>query len=139
MVSCGITPSEEQIKIYEALKTDKVHRCYALKLNAKRDGLEDLFIGDRDFTLENLKEKIPANDCVYVIYDFEFQTFEEPPRDTSKLLLIFWCPDTAPIRVKAPFASSKNDLKGAFSGIAKDIMASDSSILDFEELRKECC
>ena len=139
MVSCGIMPSDEQIKIYKELKVDKTHRCYALKLNAKRDGLEDLFIGDRDFKLTDLCEKLPSNDCVYVIYDFDFETFENPPRPTSKLLLIFWCPDNAPIKVKAPFASSKNDLKASFDGIAKDIMASDTSILDHEELRKECC
>ena len=138
MVSVGINPSDEQIKIYKELKVDKTHRCYALKLNPTRDGLVDLFIGDRDFKLEDLKEKLPANDCVYVIYDFEFDTYENPPRATNKLLLIFWCPDTAPIKVKAPFASTKNDLKAAFDGIAKDIMASDTSILDHEELRKEC-
>ncbi len=139
MVSVGINPSEEQVKLYNQLKVDKTLRCIVLALNKDRNGLETIETHDRNFTLKDLHEKLPKNDCRYVIFDFEYETKENPPRATSKLLLILWCPDIAPIKVKVPFTSTKNDIKAAFVGIQKDILASDLAILDHDELRNDLC
>lgn len=139
MVSVGINPTEDQVKLYNQLKVDKSIRCLILALNKDRNGLETEFTGDRDFTLKDLHEKLPKDNCRYVIFDFDYETKENPPRATSKLLLILWSPDIAPIKVKVPFTSTKNDIKAAFVGIQKDILASDFAILDPEELRNELC
>lgn len=138
MVS-GITCSEEQIKLYNELKIEKKHRYIILGLNEKRDALEVLKLGKREETIKDVEESLPKDNCRYVVFDFEFKTFENPPRDTAKLLLICWAPDNAPIKVKVPFASTKSEIRNSFPGINKDVSASDLGILDYEELRKECC
>ena len=139
MVSAGITPTEEQVEIFNTIKIDKKFRCLILALNKERNKLETVATHDRNFTIKDLEKELPNNDCRFVVFDFEFQTYENPPRDTSKLLLICWVPDIAPIKVKVPFTSTKGEIKAAFPGIAKDVQASDCAILDYEELRKECC
>ena len=138
MVS-GITCNEEQIKLFNELKLEKKHRYIALGLTEKRDSLEVIKVGKREETLKDLHDLLPKDNCRYVVFDFEFQTFENPPRDTAKLILICWAPDNAPIKVKVPFASTKNEIRSSFPGINKDISASDLGIIDHEELRKECC
>ena len=138
MVS-GITCKEEHIILYNELKIEKKHRYVVLGLNDKRDELVLVHVGKREETLKDLEEHLPKDNCRFVAYDFEYKTFENPPRDTTKLLLICWAPDNAPIKVKVPFTSTKSELKSSFTGIQKDIQASDYSILDHEELRKECC
>ena len=137
MVSVGIHPTNEHIELFESVKTDRKNRALSLKLNDARNALELDFVEGRDFTLEQLAEKLPPNDCRFVVFDFEYKTFESPPRETSKLILIMWNPDSAPIKVRMPFSSTKGDLKSSFTGIQKDIQASDLSFLDYEYLRKE--
>jgi len=135
----GIHVKEEHVELFNKLKIDKKFRALIFGLNNDRNAIELFKECDRDYTLKDLENDLPSNNCRFVIYDFEYQTFENPPRDTSKLLLIHWAPDIAPIKIKVPFSATKSEIKGAFSGIQKDIQASDFAILDFEELRKECC
>lgn len=139
MVSVGIVPSEDQIKLFNELKVDKLHRYLVIRLNKDRNGLETGEVGARDSTIKDLESILPKDNCCFVVFDFEYETFENPPRQTSKLLLICWAPDIAPIKIKVPFSSTKSDIKANFPGIQKDIQASDFAILDFEEMRKECC
>jgi cofilin len=137
MVS-GIECKDEHITLYNELKIEKKHRCIIIKLSSSNDNLEVEHVGGRDFQLKELDAYLPNNDCRYIVYDFEFDTDENPPRHTTKLLLIHWCPDNTPIKKRVPFSSTKSAIKAAFVGIQKDIQASDKGILDFEELRKEC-
>lgn len=140
MVSVGIHPSDEQIALYNELKIEKKHRYLVFNLNKERNAILTAQVGERDKTLKDLEEFLTKTlDCYYVIYDFEYQTFENPPRDTSKLIMINYAPDNAPIKTKVPFTSTRADIKASFVGIQKDIQTSDNSLLDHEELRKECC
>jgi cofilin len=137
MVS-GMKCSDEQVTLYNELKIDKKHRCIILKLNSTNDGLEVEHVGSRDFQIKELENQLPNDDCRFIIFDFEYDTDENPPRHTTKLILILWCPDNTPIKKRVPFSSTKAEVKSTFVGIQKDIQVSDKSQLDFEELRKEC-
>mmetsp|Transcript_25389 Transcript_25389/g.26450 ORF Transcript_25389/g.26450 Transcript_25389/m.26450 type:complete len:139 (+) Transcript_25389:37-453(+) len=134
----GIHVSDELVKEYNELKINKKYRYIILGLNDQRNGVELLEKGDRDKTLKDLESSLPKDNCRYVVFDFDFLTFENPPRESNKLILILWTPDIAPIKVKVPFTGTKAEIKGSFVGISKDILAPDFSFLDHEELRKEC-
>ena len=95
-------------------------------------------IGARDSKLCDLKEHLPSNDCRFVVYDFETTTYENPPRETSKLLFVIWAPDAAPIKRKVPCVSTKAEFKAQFVGLQKDLQLSDYALIDEEEMRKEC-
>lgn len=63
--------------------------------------------------------------------DIKFET--DDGRETSKLVLISWIPDTAKIRAKMMYAGSKEVLKSAFAGgIGIMINANDYSDLDYD-------
>lgn len=137
-MSCGIHPDEKQIELFNEVKISKKFRALVLALNKDRNGLDTIATLERENDFNDLKTHLPDNDCRFVVYDFEFETFENPPRKTSKLLLICWVPDYASVKVKVPFSSSKSDLKANFPGIQKDILATDFALLEYEDLRKEC-
>jgi len=138
-VTVGIEPTQEHIEKYAELKVDKKYRYIILALNKERNALEILRLGDRSEGMKELEPHLPKDNCVYVVYDFEYDTYESPPRQTAKLLLICWVPDNCSSKIKVPFAGTKSSVRGAFAGIQKDVQASDFSYLDVEDLRKECC
>jgi hypothetical protein len=134
----GIKIEDEHIELFNRLKIDKEYVALSFKLGPNRDKIEL----DQKFLKETDHESIInslKDECIFLIYDFHFKTFENPPRDTQKIILVHYAPDNAPIKMKVPFSATKAELKSAFVGIQKDIQASDTSILDKEELRKECC
>ena len=64
--------------------------------------------------------------------DVQFET--DDGRETSKLVLISWIPDTSKIKMRMLYAGSKEVLKAAVSGgIGIIINANDHSDLDYED------
>ncbi|CAB1432167.1 unnamed protein product [Pleuronectes platessa] len=57
---------------------------------------------------------LPTNDCRYALYDASFETKETKKED---LVFIFWAPDSAPLKSKMIYASSKDAIKRKFEGI----------------------
>ena len=116
-----LTPTEEQIAQFESVKTTRKCQYMVLTLNEGNNAFEVLKMGEKGAPYEELMEHFPKDDCRYVITDFEYTTNENPPRKTSKLILFLWCPSTAKITRKFPFASANGPLKNAFTGIQKEI------------------
>jgi len=73
---------------------------------------------------EFLKE-LPENECRWAIYDFEFE--KEGGGRRNKITFISWSPDDAKIKQKMLFASSRDALKRALTGVAVEIQGSDYS------------
>lgn len=74
---------------------------------------------------------MPENEPRYAVVDIKFET--DDGRETSKLVMITWSPDTAKVRMKMIYAGSKETLKCEFAGgIGIMINAYDHSDLDFE-------
>jgi len=42
----------------------------------------------------------------YAVFDFEFETTDVPPRNVNKLVFIYWCPGTAPVKYKMVYSTS---------------------------------
>ena len=86
--------------------------------------------GERSKTFDEFCGDLPDDDCRYGLVDLDFTTTDGRP--TSKLALITWNPDTAPVRSKMLYSGSKEALKTALNGVGVHINATDRSELDFE-------
>ncbi len=60
----------------------------------------------------------------YAVIDFEF---EKDGCKKSKIIFVTWVPDTAPIRKKMIYASSKDKFKRELDGIQVEIQGTDFS------------
>ena len=76
-------------------------------------------------------EKLPENECKYAIYDFEYDIGGGEGK-RSKIVFFTWSPDTAPIRSKMVYASSKDALRRSLNGVAADIQGTDFSEVAYE-------
>lgn len=98
---------------------------------------KDYFVGDNPIErFENFVEDLAVrykDEPVYVVYDFMY-VVKGSLVENSKIILISWAPDSAPIKKKMIFASTKDYLKKSFDGIAKEFHATETSDLVYNEL-----
>ncbi|CAD5125585.1 DgyrCDS13786 [Dimorphilus gyrociliatus] len=81
--------------------------------------------------LNELTDTLSDKDCCYILYDFGY--VPGSGQATDKLLFIVWCPDSASVRNKMLYASSKDAIKNKLSQLAfKEVQANDLSALSYE-------
>uniref|UniRef100_UPI00398F7042 cofilin-2-like n=1 Tax=Pristiophorus japonicus TaxID=55135 RepID=UPI00398F7042 len=64
--------------------------------------------------LQTFIDMLPQDDCCYAIYDASFETKETRKEE---LIFVHWNPDSATVRRKMLYASSKDALKKKLEGI----------------------
>nr|AGA16540.1 actin depolymerising factor 1 [Cryptocaryon irritans] len=107
MVSTGVQPLDDCIQKFHDLKMKQTFRYIIYKIDG--DNIVTDSVGNREETFENFIKVIPQNNARYAVFDYYFKTNEVPSREIQKLIFIFYCPDTAPLKEKMLYASSKDD------------------------------
>ncbi|NCP72622.1 hypothetical protein GW835_04530 [archaeon] len=120
-MNSGIKPDEQAIEQFNDLKLNRKHAYMVCTLNDKVDGLVVEKMGDKGAPYQELVDLLPKDDCRYAICDFEYETNENPPRKTNKLIMFLWVPISTKVQRKFAFASSNDALKKGFTGIQKEI------------------
>ncbi|KAL1773086.1 cofilin-1 [Sigmodon hispidus] len=72
---------------------------------------------------------LPDKDCRYALYDATYETKESK----EDLVFIFWAPESAPLKSKMIYASSKDAIKKKLTGIKHELQAN-----CYKEV-KDCC
>lgn len=132
LLTSSVAVADEALTAFEQLKLGKKFKFIIFALNDKKTEIvvdETSQEGDYDAFLE----KLPENDCKYAIYDFEYDIGGGEGK-RSKIVFFTWSPDTAPIRSKMVYASSKDALRRALNGVAADIQGTDFSEVAYESV-----
>lgn len=113
----------------------KLGQKYKFILYGLNDAKTEIVVKDTstDASYDAFLEKLPENDCLYAVYDFEYQISESEGK-RSKIVFITWSPDTAPIRSKMVYASSKDALRRALNGIYADVQGTDFSEVSYDDI-----
>ncbi|WP_204103797.1 MULTISPECIES: hypothetical protein [Spirulina sp. CCY15215] len=133
----GLTISDENIELFNKVKIEKYYSYVLFGLNPDNSTLEFQGSGDRSYNFDSIASELPKADVAFVICDLEYETDENPPRKTSKIILISWCPTLAPIRRKFALNSAENQLKMSFTGIQKDFKLTEYEEVSFAAIRRE--
>ena len=131
----GLTISDESIELFNKVKIEKYYSYILFGLSPDNSAIEFRGSGDRNYNFDSIASELPKADVAFVIYDLEYETDENPPRITSKLILISWCPILAPIRRKFALNSAENQLKMSFTGIQKDFKLTEYEEVSFAAIR----
>ncbi|XP_070577041.1 uncharacterized protein [Ptychodera flava] len=91
---------------------------------------EDLTKTYKDFCAE-----LPKNECRYGVYDFRYTLDDGGIR--NKLVFYHWVPDTAKVKDKMVYASSKDALRKKLVGIRDEQQATDDSELNYDEIKEK--
>lgn len=125
----SVAVADESLTVFNELKLGKKYKFIIFALN---DNKTEIIVKDKsnDESYDAFLEKLPENDCLYAVYDFEYELGSDGKR--SKIIFFTWSPDTAPIRSKMVYASSKDALRRSLNGIAADIQGTDFSEVSYE-------
>lgn len=110
-----LTISDENIELFNKVKIERDYSYILFGLSSDNSTLEFRGSGDKNHNFDDIKSELPKEDVAIVIYDFGYETTEKPPRQTSKLILIFWCPTRVPMRRKFALTSAEIEIKTGLS------------------------
>ena len=121
----GVAVNDEcKLKFIE-LKSKRMHRFITYKMDNQMKEIVVEKVGERTTSYEDFASSLPAEDCRFAIYDFDFTTAEDVPK--SRIFYILWSPDTAKVRSKMLYASSNDRFKRELDGIQVELQATDAS------------
>ncbi|KAJ1720992.1 cofilin [Coemansia erecta] len=153
-MSSGIPVNEDCLKAFDAMKrlrlykyvifqmnadfTDVVvgHRYRAKKVSGDSSEIASITEGETAENTSNLEgasateeevfadflKHLPENECRYVIYDIEYTKKDVT---SNKIVFVTWAPDTAKIKPKMLYSSTKNNLSKRLEGVTTHIQAND--------------
>ncbi|GFP81636.1 actin-depolymerizing factor 2 [Phtheirospermum japonicum] len=110
------------------LKTKRTHRFILFKIEEKQIIVEKL--GEPTQTYEDFTACIPADECRYAVFDFDFMNKENVSK--SRIFFIAWSPNTAKVRNKMIYASSMDRFKRELDGIQVELQATDPTELGLD-------
>ncbi|QLL30370.1 hypothetical protein HG536_0A01870 [Torulaspora globosa] len=130
MSRSGVAVADESLQAFNDLKLGKKYKFVLFALN---DSKTSIVVKETstDQSYDAFLEKLPENDCLYAIYDFEYEINGNEGK-RSKIVFYTWSPDTAPVRSKMVYASSKDALRRALNGVSTDIQGTDFAEVSYE-------
>ncbi|KAI3508604.1 hypothetical protein L1887_23613 [Cichorium endivia] len=105
------------------LKAKRTFRFIIYKIEEKQKQVMVEKVGEPAESYEDFTACLPADECRYAVYDFDFVTAENCQK--SRIFFIAWSPDTARVRSKMIYASSKDRFKRELDGIQIELQATD--------------
>ena len=136
MAASGVTVQDKVVTEYNNMKLGRQYQCIVMKLTKDDKEIElEKTIPANACTFEDFVSQLPNDDCRYAVYDFHFETPNAGQR--QQLILILWCPETANIRRKMIYASSKDAMKKKLVGITNDFQATEYSELTRKDVTEK--
>ncbi|KAG5851956.1 cofilin-1 [Anguilla rostrata] len=136
-MASGVTVTEEVVTVFNDMKVRKATAnedekkkrkkavLFCLSEDKKHIILEpgnEILVGDVGTTVEDpylhFVKMLPPNDCRYALYDATYETKETRKED---LVFILWAPESAPLKSKMIYASSKDAIKKKLTGIKHEL------------------
>ncbi|KAG7464487.1 hypothetical protein MATL_G00166120 [Megalops atlanticus] len=129
-MASGVTVSDEVLLVFNDMKVRKAGEeekkrkkavLFCVSDDKKKiipEEGKEILLGDVGDTVQDpflhFVKMLPPNDCRYALYDATYETKETKKED---LIFIFWAPESAPLKSKMIYASSKDAIKKKFQGI----------------------
>jgi cofilin len=136
-MASGVQVEDECKTAFQEVKLGHKYRYIVFKLT---DDLRTIVVDTKaepaatydDFT-KQMMEAEALQECRYAIFDVEYETVDGQPR--NKICFFMWSPETAKIKQRMVYSSSKDALKKALGeGIGKEIQANDHGDLEFKSV-----
>ncbi|KAJ0721976.1 putative actin-depolymerizing factor domain, ADF/Cofilin, ADF-H/Gelsolin-like domain superfamily [Helianthus annuus] len=115
------------------LKAKRTHRFIIYKIEEKQKQVMVEKVGEPAQTYDEFTACLPDNECRYAVFDYDFLTPEGVQK--SRIFFIAWSPDTARVRNKMIYASSKDRFKRELDGIQVELQATDASEMGLDVIK----
>jgi len=126
-MSSGVAVSDAVLNVYQELKLGHAHRFALFKLSADMGEVVVDQTAPPSSTYQDFVSKLPSNDCRYAVFDFEY---EQDGGSRNKIVFVVWSPDSAKIKAKMLYASTKDAIRKKLVGIGTEVQATDAAEID---------
>ncbi|KAH7856126.1 hypothetical protein Vadar_032986 [Vaccinium darrowii] len=138
----GMAVDDECKLKFSELKTKRNYCFIIFKIEDQKVVVEK--VGSPEESYEEFSASVPADECRYSVFDFDFTTEENCQKSKFSSLLgniikhpsislkIVLSPETARVRMKMVYASSKDRFKRELDGIQVELQATDPSEMSFD-------
>jgi cofilin len=130
-MSSGVAVSEEVLQKFQELKLGHSLRYALFKLSADQSQIVVDITAPPSANYADFVKALPANDCRYAVFDFEY---DADGGTRNKILFVVWAPDSAKIKAKMLYASSKDAVRKKLVGVGVEIQATDLAEIDRESV-----
>ncbi|XP_024005825.1 actin-depolymerizing factor 7 isoform X1 [Eutrema salsugineum] len=127
----GMAVEDECKRKFLELKSKRNYRFIIFRIDGQQVVVEKL--GNPQETYDDFTASLPADECRYAVFDFDFTTTENCQK--SKIFFIAWSPDSSRVRMKMVYASSKDRFKRELDGIQVELQATDPSEMSFDIIK----
>ncbi|EFL37347.1 cofilin [Streptomyces griseoflavus Tu4000] len=128
----GVTLNDACVETYQQLKLGKKLKYIIFHLNKENTEIAVEKSSD-SVDYDNFLADLPEDECRWAVYDLEYEK-EEGAGKRNKLTFVSWAPDSAKMKQKMAYASSKDILRRALTGIAVEIQGTDFSEVAHENV-----
>ena len=130
-MASGVAVNDEVVETYQSIKMGHSYKFVIYKLN---DDLTEIVVQEKAEKAEysDFIGKLPEKECRYAVFDFDYKLADGSQRD--KILFIVWCPDSAKIKDKMLYASSKDALRKKLVGVHLEVQATDMDEVEYDEI-----
>jgi len=132
MSRSGVGLGPDCVTTFEELKLKKNLSYIIYKLSNDKKTIE-VETTSTDQAYETFIAALPESDCRYAVYDFQYE-IDPTEGKRNKIVLYTWSPDTAPIRSKMVYASSKDALRRSLNGIGAEVQGTDFSEVAYQTI-----
>jgi len=130
-MSSGVAVNDTCLDSFQELKLRKKFKYIIFKLS---DDNSEIVVerAVESASYEEFVSALPHDTCRWAVFDFDFEKPGEGQR--TKICFISWSPDTAKIKLKMLYASSKDALRKKLIGVAAEIQATDLAEVSYDEV-----
>ncbi|KAG6788340.1 hypothetical protein POTOM_004404 [Populus tomentosa] len=130
----GMAVDDECKLRFMELKAKRSHRFIVFKIEEKIQQVVVETLGEPQQSYDDFTASLPANECRYAVYDFDFTTDENVQK--SKIFFVAWSPDTSRIRSKMLYASSRDRFRRELDGVQVELQATDPSEISLDIVKE---
>jgi cofilin len=119
----GIGVTEDAVNLYYLIRAKSTYKWALWQVDSKGTTVVIDQVGEPGSNFEEFLAALPENDCRYGIFDYQFTAPDG--NIMNKLVFLNWAPDSARVKAKMMYASTKDFFKGHLDGISAEFQASD--------------
>ncbi|KMZ62916.1 Actin-depolymerizing factor [Zostera marina] len=129
----GMAVNDDCKLMFLELKAKRNYRFIVFKIEENIQQVAIDKLGQPNENYDDFTASLPANECRYAVFDFDFVTDENCQK--SKIIFIAWSPDSSKVRSKMLYASSKDRFKRELDGVQIELQATDPSEMSMDIIK----
>ncbi|XP_019071428.1 actin-depolymerizing factor 10-like [Solanum lycopersicum] len=126
----GIAVSDECKLRFLELKAKRNHRYLVFKIDESVQQVVVEKVGGQTETHDDFANSMPPSECRYAVFDYDWTTDENVQK--SRIFFVAWSPETARVRSKMLYASSKDRFRRELDGVQVELQATDPSEMSLD-------